>query len=158
MLTEPTIGLSFFGNIHLIRLDRKKQTYLSSSLENKLRPMGTWNLHTRLVLRPDFTIYADTSDCIISYLFLPNTKAHVRYDLVGFRLYDINLGATHTTIPSTRGVQIPIDLVSSTMDSIGRLVVLFKPVRISTSCYDRTTYLRRYIGLPRFFFFSSPTP
>ena len=62
--------------------------------------------------------YADTSDCIISYLFLPNTEAHVQYDLVGFRLYDINLGATHTTIPSTRGVQIPIDLVSSATDSI----------------------------------------
>ena len=25
--------------------------------------------------------YADTSDCIISYLFLPNTEAHVQYDL-----------------------------------------------------------------------------
>ena len=48
-------------------------------------------------------------------------------------MYDINLRATHTTIPSTRGVQIPIDLVSSATDSIRRLVVLFKPVRIPTS-------------------------
>ena len=41
----------------------------------------------------------------------------VRYDLVDYPLYDINLGATHTTILSTRGVQIPIDLVSSATDS-----------------------------------------
>ena len=41
----------------------------------------------------------------------------VRYDLVDCSLYDIYLGATHTTIPSTRGVQIPIDLVRSTTDS-----------------------------------------
>ena len=33
-------------------------------------------------------------------------------------LYDINLEATHTTIPSTRGVEIPISLVSSATDSI----------------------------------------
>ena len=68
--------------------------------------------------------------------------ARVRYDLARFSrtirsgdvlVYDINLRATHTTIPSTRGVQIPIDLVSSTTDSIRRLVVLFKPVRIPTS-------------------------
>ena len=32
-------------------------------------------------------------------------------------LYDINLGATATTILRIRGVQIPIDLVSSAMDS-----------------------------------------
>ena len=48
-------------------------------------------------------------------------------------MYDIYLGATHTTILSTRGVQIPIDLVSSTTDSIRRHVVLFKPVQIPTS-------------------------
>ena len=48
-------------------------------------------------------------------------------------LYDINLGATHTTILSTRGVQIPIYLVRSTTDSFKRCVVLFKPVRIPTS-------------------------
>ena len=60
----------------------------------------------------------------------------VQYDLVapflGF-LYDINLRATYTTIPSTRGVQIPIDLVSSAMDSIRRCVVVFKTVPIPTS-------------------------
>ena len=33
-------------------------------------------------------------------------------------LYDVDLGATHTTILSTRGVTIPIYLVSSAMDSI----------------------------------------
>ena len=39
----------------------------------------------------------------------------------------------HTTILSIRGVQIPINLVSSATDSIRRRVVLFKPVRILTS-------------------------
>ena len=37
--------------------------------------------------------------------------------LFRFTLYDINLGATHTTILSTRGVQIPIYLASSATDS-----------------------------------------
>ena len=48
-------------------------------------------------------------------------------------LYDINLRATHTTIPSTRGVEIPISLVSSAMDSIRRCVVVFKTVLVPTS-------------------------
>ena len=48
-------------------------------------------------------------------------------------MYDINLGATATTILSIRGVQIPIDLVSSATDSFRRCVVLFKPVSIPTS-------------------------
>ena len=95
-----------------------------------------------VMLRSDFTTYADTSDCIVSYRFPPNTEAHVRYDLVAVTctirsgscyLYNINLGATHTTIPSTRGVQIPISLVSSTTDSIRQLVVLFKSAQIPTS-------------------------
>ena len=43
-------------------------------------------------------------------------------------LYDINLGATHTTIPSTRGVEIPIST-----DSIQRCVVVFKTVLVPTS-------------------------
>ena len=45
---------------------------------------------------------------------------HVRYDLKAFLLsaeYDINLRATHTTILSIRGVQIPIYLASSATDS-----------------------------------------
>ena len=57
----------------------------------------------------------------------------VRYDLVSAILYDINLGATTTTILSIRGVTIPIDLVSSATDSIRRRVVLFKPVTVRTS-------------------------
>ena len=48
-------------------------------------------------------------------------------------MYDINLRATHTTIPSTRGVEIHISLVSSTTDSVWQRVVVFKPVRIPTS-------------------------
>ena len=48
-------------------------------------------------------------------------------------LYDINLRATATTILRTRGVQIPIDLVSSATDSYGQSVVLFKPMSVPTS-------------------------
>ena len=38
----------------------------------------------------------------------------VRYNLTGWVLYDINLGATITTSLSTKGVTIPINLVIST--------------------------------------------
>ena len=48
-------------------------------------------------------------------------------------LYDINLQATHTMIPSTRGVEIHISLVSSTTDSIQQCIVVFKTVTILTS-------------------------
>ena len=73
---------------------------------------------------------------------LPYTEAHVRYDLVilpctiwvsSSLLYDINLGAMHTTILSIRGVTIPIYLVSSTTDSIRQCIVLFKTVTVLTS-------------------------
>ena len=55
----------------------------------------------------------------------------MRSDLV--LVYNINLGATHTTIHSIRGVTIPIYLVSSATDSIRRCIVLFKPVPVLTS-------------------------
>ena len=90
------------------------------------------DLERGVMLRSDYTTYADTLDCLVFFSLTPHTVAHVRYDLTtlfgvlctiqsggffhGF-LYDINLRATHTTIPSTRGVQIPINLVSSTTDS-----------------------------------------
>ena len=54
---------------------------------------------------------------------------HVRYDLASLSctirscvsfVYNINLGATATTILSIRGVQIPIYLVTSTTDSLGK--------------------------------------
>ena len=48
-------------------------------------------------------------------------------------MYDINLRATHTTILCTRGVKIPIYLVSSATDSIRQRVVLFKDCTIPTS-------------------------
>ena len=76
------------------------------------------------------------------FSFLPHPEAHVRYNLViflgvirasGLCLYDINLGATHTTILSIGEVKIPIYLVSSTTDSIRSCVVLFKTVPIPTS-------------------------
>ena len=66
----------------------------------------------------------------------------VQYNLVdvsctiqtgGALVYDINLGATDTTILSTRGVKIPIYLVSSATDSIRWRVVLFKTVTVLTS-------------------------
>ena len=90
------------------------------------------------MLRSDFIYFADTLDCLLSSPSLPITEALyntilyilydtisslrrpllVRYDLVLIVLYDINLGATITTILSTWGVTIPIGLVSSTTDSI----------------------------------------
>ena len=92
---------------------------------------------------------------------------HVRYDLATFSMYNINLRAAHTTILSIRGVTIPIDLVSSATNSIRQHVVLFKSVTVPTSdpkseflcqsCYDRTSLIRRYIGLHHFFS-HSPTP
>ena len=48
-------------------------------------------------------------------------------------LYDINLRATHTTIPSTRGVEIPISLVSSATDSIWQCIVVFKDCAVFDS-------------------------
>ena len=84
------------------------------------------------MLRSDYITYADTLDCLVSFLLYPYTVAHVRYDLAALfglfctirsgglfclTLYDINLGATHTTILSIRGVQIPIYLASSATDS-----------------------------------------
>ena len=106
---------------------------------------------SQVVLRLDFTYFADTSDCSLSSLPLPLIEALydtiwwflvVWYDLVvslrtiwspGRCVYNINLRAMHTTILSIRGVQIPIDLVSSATDSIRRHMVLFKPVPIPTS-------------------------
>ena len=103
--------------------------------------------------------FADTLDCLVSF---PTSPIHrspctiqsddpctIRYDLI-LRLasllynmiwrmacivpeYDINLGATTTAILSTRGVAIPIDLVSSATNSIRRRIVLFKPVTVLTS-------------------------
>ena len=84
--------------------------------------------HTDQVLQSDFILlcrYVGLPRLL--FLSLPSIKAYVRYDLVLFPctirsgcvlVYDINLGATHTTILSIRGVTIPIYLVSSTTDFI----------------------------------------
>ena len=107
-----------------------------------------------VMLRLDFT-YTQihwTASFLFSFLFsLPHTEAHVRYDLVfspctirspslflydtilSSFLYDINLGATTTTIHRIGGAQIPIDLVSSATDSYRRSVVLFKLMSVPTS-------------------------
>ena len=95
--------------------------------------------------------YADTSDCIVSFSHLLTPKPMynmisrflcVQYDLTSYSttirslsslMYNINLGATATTILSIRGVQIPIDLVSSATDSYRRSVVLFKRLSVPTS-------------------------
>ena len=78
------------------------------------------------MLRSDYITYADTLDCLVYFFLYPSTVAHVRYQsrctirsggLFCLILYDINLGATHTTILSIRGVQIPIYLASSATDS-----------------------------------------
>ena len=84
----------------------------------------------------DFTHYTKPMYNTISWLI------RVRYDLVawfgtiqscGWFVYNIYLRATTTMILSIGGVTIPINLVSSAMDSIRRCVVLFKSVPISTS-------------------------
>ena len=46
--------------------------------------MGTTARQLSGVLRLDFTSYADTSDCIVSFLTFPHTEAHVRYDLASW--------------------------------------------------------------------------
>ena len=115
--------------------------------------------------------YADTSDCIVFFLtslhrspctILSGRRPPVRYDLGVFLhmiqsrvflVYDINLGATATTILSTRGVQIPIYLVTSATDSFRRSVVLFKSLSIPTSDLKseflcQSSYLRRTCRLP----------
>ena len=90
------------------------------------------DLEEGVMLQLDYITYTDTLDCLVSFFSKPHTVAHVRYDLTTFPvltctirsdglscpiLYNINLGATHTTILSTRGVQIPIYLASSATDS-----------------------------------------
>ena len=56
-------------------------------------------------------------DTIWRYLVV--VSCTIRSDgFFGYNLYDINLGATHTTILSIRGVQIPIYLVRGATDSI----------------------------------------
>ena len=90
------------------------------------------------VLRSDFTylrryiglhrFLSDTPSSKPMYDTI-SRPSHIRYDLASFictirsrvlLVYDINLGATATTILSTRGVQIPIYLVTSAMDSLGK--------------------------------------
>ena len=112
--------------------------------------------------------YADTSDCIISIFFLISlhrslcmilSERHrlVWYDLEAFLcmiwsrvtfLYDINLGATATTILSTRGVQIPIYLVTSATDSLGEAWYYlsrcqYRPQTLSLSSCVNWAILRR---------------
>ena len=87
-----------------------------------------------VMLRLDFTHMQIHWTALFPFS-LPYTEACVQYNLVsllctiqsrvsfGYNtilwsfLYDINLGATATMILRIRGVQIPIDLVSSAMDS-----------------------------------------
>ena len=35
-----------------------------------------------VMLRSDYITYADTLDCLVSFLYLPYTVAHVRYNLM----------------------------------------------------------------------------
>ena len=65
---------------------------------------------------------------------LPDSRLVPMCDTILSRfLYNINLGAMHTTILGIRGVTISIYLVSSATDSIRWSVVLFKPVSVPTS-------------------------
>ena len=97
---------------------------------------------TEFMLRSDFTHTQIHWTASFPFFSLPHTEARVRYNLwscsrtirsCGSLLYDINLGATTTTIHRIGGAQIPIDLVSSATDSYRRSVVLFKLMSVSTS-------------------------
>ena len=102
------------------------------------------------LVAPDFTTYADTLDC--SILFFPSPHQshvfimigissdntilvviYVQYDLAGPVLYDINLGATTMTSLSTRGVTIPINLVTSTTGLFTVYHSSIKPVPVAYS-------------------------
>ena len=83
-----------------------------------------------VMLRSDFTLTTQIHRTA-SFLSLSSriTEALVRYDLGVFLrtirsrvsfMYDINLRPTATTILSIRGVQIPIYLVTSATDSLGK--------------------------------------
>ena len=88
--------------------------------------------------------------------------SRVQYDLksclstirsLGSFLYNINLRDTTTTILRIRGVQIPIDLVSSATDSSRRSVVLFKPMSVPTSdpkseFLCQSSYIAQNIQIP----------
>ena len=58
---------------------------------------------------------------------------YVQYDLAGPVLYDINLGATTMTSLSTRGVTIPINLVTSTTGLFTVYHSSIKPVPVAYS-------------------------
>ena len=83
-------------------------------------------------------LHADTLDCIVSFLTPSHqspctirSRVKPMYDTIfSSFLYDINLGATTTTIHRIGGAQIPIDLVSSATDSYRRSVVLFTALLI----------------------------
>ena len=102
------------------------------------------------LVAPDFTTYADTLDC--SILFFPSPHwshvfitigissdntilvvIYVQYNLAGLVLYDINLGATTMTSLSTRGVTIPINLVTSTTVLFTVYHSSIKPVPVAYS-------------------------
>ena len=103
--------------------------------------VGSWfsalaTCNVMFLIVPDFLIHTDTLDCLVfpSSYFPPSKlhtfhdmdlvvrynldsdlcTIHVRYNLAGLSLYNINLRATTTTSLSTRGVMIPINLVIST--------------------------------------------
>ena len=120
-----------YDSIHEVR------TRLVQSLPHHIEP--TW---LRITCYDSFSpalLYADASDCFLSYLPHPligllyfydrillmrsylATSRPVRYtSSVAIRstMYDTHLRATHTTTSSIRGVQIPIYLVSSATDSV----------------------------------------
>ena len=113
----------------LLRFDRTSLT--SQTCWTALFSLSTPPFHqSPCMIRSD-------DPCMIQYDLAP-WLVFLLYDtILGLSgvvpMYDINLRATTTMILSTRGVTIPIDLVSSAMDSIRQRVALFKPVTVPTS-------------------------
>ena len=113
----------------LLRFDR-------TSLTSQTCWTALFSLSTPPFHRSPCMIRSD-DPCMIQYDLAP-WLVFLLYDtILGLSgvvpMYDINLRATTTMILSTRGVTIPIDLVSSAMDSIRQRVALFKPVTVPTS-------------------------
>ena len=123
---------------------------LTSTVSTVVTKPSSPNLLHQCYLFLSTLLHADTSDCLFplspilsqracvllqfnltvtisSYHLMPCTICIWCCDtILPIPMYDTHLRATHTTTSSTRGVQIPIYLVSSTTDSLWWSTVVFK--------------------------------
>ena len=122
--------------------------WIPTANESSSSPVSPFLTSSLALLCSDYTLTQICQTASFPFSLTPHTVAHVQYDLttsfdilcmiwsgdfIYWFLYNINLGAIHTMIPSTRGVEIHISLVSSATDSIQWCVVVFKTVTVPTS-------------------------